>query len=183
MTTESPPQPLTVRIAVCAVCELLFALHPDRPFSPCHGADPIAVLATVTLRPDGTVAGSFGDAVAAPEAAPVEAPALEEPPTAPALPEEGPEAPPAPEAPLAPEASAEPAGPIEAPAVPEEAPISPLRRAAAALLLGEATIDDLARALADASADRAWTNRLLAMVQDLDEALEAGPPAWGAHVP
>jgi len=87
MTTERKEEagPVTVQIGVCSVCHALFMLSGDRLTSPCHGADPLAILATLTIGPDAEVAGEWG--MGAPigeldireEPAPAPAP-LEEPP-------------------------------------------------------------------------------------------------------
>jgi|DewCreStandDraft_1066081.scaffolds.fasta_scaffold08052_2 hypothetical protein len=80
MSTETDARSLTVELAVCSVCELLFAKHVDRPYSPCHGADPVAVLATITLRPDGQVLGTWGGGIAVEEASAAEETVDEAPP-------------------------------------------------------------------------------------------------------
>jgi len=93
--TEEEAGPVTVQIAVCSVCHALFMLSGARETSPCHGADPLAVLATLTLGTNGEVTGEWG--MGAPiggldireEPAPAPAP-LEEPPVEEA-PEETPE--------------------------------------------------------------------------------------------
>jgi len=62
MTTERQEEagPVTVQIGVCSVCHALFLISPERETSPCHGADPLAVLATVFIGPDGVVTGEWG---------------------------------------------------------------------------------------------------------------------------
>jgi len=52
--------PVTVQLGVCSVCHALFMLSGDRLTSPCHGADPLAVLATLTLGSNGQVTGEWG---------------------------------------------------------------------------------------------------------------------------
>ena len=62
MTNEKQEEagPVTVQIGVCSVCHALFMLSGDRLTSPCHGADPLAVLATLTIGPDAQVTGEWG---------------------------------------------------------------------------------------------------------------------------
>ena len=57
---EKEAGPVTVQIGVCSVCHALFMLSGERLTSPCHGADPLAVLATLTIGPDGAMAGFWG---------------------------------------------------------------------------------------------------------------------------
>jgi len=86
--TEEEAGPVTVQIGVCSGCHALFLLSPERQTSPCHGADPLAVLATLTIGSNGQVAGEWGmgsDLAAgevveepAPAAAPPEEPPAEE---------------------------------------------------------------------------------------------------------
>jgi len=88
MTQQEEAGPVSVQIAVCSVCHALFMLSVDRLTSPCHGADPLAVLATLTIGSNGQVAGEWGmgsDLAAgevveepAPAAAPPEEPPAEE---------------------------------------------------------------------------------------------------------
>jgi len=52
--------PVTVQIGVCGSCHALFMLSGDRETSPCHGADPLAVLATLTIGSNGQVTGEWG---------------------------------------------------------------------------------------------------------------------------
>jgi len=87
MTNEKQEEagPVIVQIAVCSVCHALFMLSGDRETSPCCGADPLAVLATLTLGSDAHVTGEWGmGADVLPTAA------EEEPAPAPAPPEEPP---------------------------------------------------------------------------------------------
>jgi len=90
MTTEQQEKagPVTVQIGVCSVCHALFMLSGERLTSPCHGADPLAVLATLTLDADSKITGHWGagahvilpEAEEEPEpaAAPLEEPPAEE---------------------------------------------------------------------------------------------------------
>jgi len=62
MTTERKEEagPVTVQIGVCSSCHALFLISGDRETSPCHGADTLAVLATLTIGPDAQVTGEWG---------------------------------------------------------------------------------------------------------------------------
>jgi len=62
MTTERQEEagPVTVQIGVCSACHALFLMSGDRLTSPCHGADPLAILATLTISPDAQVTGEWG---------------------------------------------------------------------------------------------------------------------------
>jgi len=89
MTTGEQEEtgPVTVQIGVCSSCHALFLMSGDRLTSPCHGADPLAVLATLTIGPDAQVTGEWG------LGAPIGEPDIrEEPAPAPAPPEEPPAA-------------------------------------------------------------------------------------------
>jgi len=83
--TEEEAGPVTVQIGVCSVCHALFMLSGDRLTSPCHGADPLVVLATLTLGSNGQVTGEWGMAPT-----PKYEEAEEEPAPAPAPPDEPP---------------------------------------------------------------------------------------------
>lgn len=95
MTTEQQEEagPVTLELAACSVCDAVFLMSSRRETSPCHGADPILVVATLVVGCDGDVMGQWGvgPAAAAPditeEAAP---PAEEEPPASAEEQEEGP---------------------------------------------------------------------------------------------
>jgi len=90
MTNEKQEEagPVTVQIGVCGSCHALFMLSPTRETSPCHGADPLAVLATLAVAENGDVAGIWGQPPhqaalditeePAPAAAPLEEPPAED---------------------------------------------------------------------------------------------------------
>lgn len=60
MTQEPEPGPITVQLAACEICDALFMASGRRESSPCHGADPVAILATLAIYDDGTVQGTWG---------------------------------------------------------------------------------------------------------------------------
>lgn len=62
MTNEKQEEagPVTVQIGVCSTCHALFLISGERLTSPCHGADPLAVLATLVVNEDGRVSGEWG---------------------------------------------------------------------------------------------------------------------------
>ena len=57
---EQPSGPAIFQVAVCGVCDALFLMSGRRETSPCHGSDPILVVATLEVQPDGGVAGTWG---------------------------------------------------------------------------------------------------------------------------
>lgn len=90
MTTEPEETtgPITVQFAACSVCDALFLMSGRRETSPCHGADPVLVAATLVIQPDGDIAGAWGpgapigepfitDSAESPPVAPDETPAAE----------------------------------------------------------------------------------------------------------
>ena len=83
---EGAAGPVTIQIGVCGVCHVLFMISPERQTSPCHGADPLAILATLTIDTDSKITGHWGAGahVIPPEAEEEPAPAAAPPEEAPA---------------------------------------------------------------------------------------------------
>lgn len=69
MTQEEVPGPVNVQLACCSVCDLVYLASPRRDNSPCHGADPLLLIATLTYQPDGHASGIWGPELPAVDAA------------------------------------------------------------------------------------------------------------------
>lgn len=68
-------EPLTVQVGVCQVCDALYLVSGRRETSPCHGADPLMLLATIQVDPGGGVFGAWGPQLGAAPAPQPAAPA------------------------------------------------------------------------------------------------------------
>jgi len=60
MTQTSQAETSLLQIGVCDVCDALFLMSGRRQTSPCHGADPLAVLATLMIGENGRIHGYWG---------------------------------------------------------------------------------------------------------------------------
>lgn len=173
MSTEAQVQSLSVQLAVCSVCELLFAKHSDRPYSPCHGADPVAVLATITLRPDGQVLGTWGGGPAAEEGSAAGETVAEAPPALEATAVEAPPADAPAEVPVSEEEEATPeGGATEATAGGESPQEIYLHDMVARSVAGDLEDEALRRLLIQSRPDPDWVFQVIEAVRGLRDLLK-----------